>query len=158
MIYNDTTYQTNAKVVVLTLEDPSFPKFQEVSKALTADAIDPINFIEPENHVLANIYKDMFKDEMANQLMGYLVHKQPILLVWDIINAIHRSTSTTILVNVTLLTEEDITFIISNIDNVLTYDLTGGSTKDTAGAIYGVVKEYKDLLNAPVAIEVSYLG
>lgn len=145
------------KIVVLTQEDPSYPKFQAVNKLVGAYGIDPLNFIAPENHILANLYKDMFKDHMANQLLGYLVNKQPQLLVWDIMNAIHGTTANVITVNATLLTDEDIRFIEENVENVTTCILQGGSVKDIAGRLYNEVKVYTDLLTEPAVEEVKEL-
>ena len=133
------------KVVVLVQEDPSYAMFAEVSKLLVADAIDPLNFISPESHMLAEVYKEIFKDPLANQLMGYLVSRQPTLLVWDIIGAVHESNNELILVNATLLTEEDVKFFFDAIDNVVTYNLSG-KPSIMAGNIYAEVKELRDSL------------
>lgn len=133
----------NNKVVVLVQEDPSYPLFKDTCKSLGLEGIDPLDFIEPESHTLLNIYKDIFKETVANELMGYLVNKQPILLVWDISNSIHDSDEKLIMVNATLLTEEDIRFIVETQDHVLTYNLEG-SAELCARTIYDASKNYRD--------------
>ena len=137
------TTQVRDKIVVLVQEDPSYAMFAEVAELLAAESIDPLNFIDPESHMLAEVYKEIFKDPLANQLMGYLVSRQPTLLVWDIIGAVHESNKDLVLVNATLLTSEDVKFFFDAIDNVITFNLVG-KPSDMAGNIYKDVKEYRD--------------
>ena len=137
----DTT--VNKKVIILVTEDPKTPTFQEVNAALGLIGIDPLHFINPESHMLSEIYKDIFTDELANQLMGYLVHKQPRLLVWDIIERVHMSNERLVLVNATLLTEEDIRFLNDTLDHVLEYPLDNSYERD-ARNIYDGSKTYRD--------------
>lgn len=131
------------KIVVLAQEDPSQLVFNRTCDALGVIGIDPLSFINPESHTLVNIYKDMFKEELANQLMGYLVQRQKTLLVWDVINAVHQSQEDTVVINVTLLTAEDVNFITDTLEHVLTYEMQG-SPLNCARNIYQGVKTYKD--------------
>ena len=49
------------KVVVLVEENPKYHKFAEVLKKTAADGIDPLCLLDPESHVLINLYMDIFE-------------------------------------------------------------------------------------------------
>ena len=131
------------KVVVLVEENPANATFKEVTRALGLTGIDPLDFIEPESHMLSTIYRDIFTSELANELMGYLVHKQPTLLVWDIINRVHLNDERLVIVNTTLLSEEDVRFLVETLDHTLSYALEA-SPERSARDIYDGSKSYRD--------------
>jgi len=131
------------KVVVLVEENPANATFKEVTRALGLTGIDPLDFIEPESHMLSTIYRDIFTSELANELMGYLVHKQPTLLVWDIINRVHLNDERLVIVNTTLLSEEDVRFLVETLDHTLSYTLEA-SPERSARDIYDGSKSYRD--------------
>ena len=133
----------NNKVVILVNEDPSNTTFKEVGEALGLQGVDPLNFIEPESHMLSEIYKEIFKDTLANQLMGYLVSKHPVLLVYDVIDNVYKEKERLVLVNVTLLTKEDINFLKETLEHTILYHL-GASPQRDARAIYDMSKDYRD--------------
>ena len=133
----------NTKVAVLINEDPKHSTFKGVASALGLQGIDPLDFIEPESHMLSEIYKEVFKDELANQLMGYLVNRHPVPLVYDLLDRIHASSERLVVVNTTLLTEEDIKFLDSALEHTLIYALTNSSQRD-ARNIYDESKAYRD--------------
>lgn len=135
--------KVNNKVIILVSEDPGKSTFKEVADALGLPGINPLTFIEPESHMLSTIYKEIFTDELANQLMGYLVHKHPVLLVWDIIERVHADKERLVLVNVTLLTSEDIRFLEETLEHVLEYTLENSPQRD-ASSIYDGSKAYRD--------------
>ena len=133
----------NNKIVVLIEEDPQTSTFNEVAEMLGLKGIDPLNFIEPESHMLSTIYKDVFTNETANGLMGYLIHKHDGPIVYDIFAAIQKDVERLTLVNTTLLTVEDIRFLSSTLPNVLTYKLSG-DVRGNATDIYDGSKAHRD--------------
>ncbi len=133
----------NNKVIVMVEENPAVSSFKEVCQHLGLKGIDPLNLIDPESHLLSEIYKDMFKEELANQLMAYLVSKQSEMLIWSVLRRINDDTERLVLVNTTLLTKEDVRFIIETNDHVLQYKLEG-SAQRSARDIYDGSKTYRD--------------
>ena len=140
-------------MLILINEDPKQSTFKEVACILDKPYIDPLDLIDPESHMLTTIYEDIFVSELANQLMSYLINKQDRPMVFDIVERIHshlRPTHATeahkekiVLLNVTLLRQEDIDFIIESFDHVLAYTLHGSAQFD-ARNIYDGIKKYND--------------
>ena len=133
----------NKQIVILIEENPQVSTFNEVVEMLGLKGIDPLNFIEPESHMLSTIYRDVFTNETANGLMGYLIHKHNGPIVYDVFAKIQEDTERLVLVNTTLLTDEDIRFLTSTVPNVLTYKLNGNA-RDNATDIYDGSKAYRD--------------
>lgn len=133
------------KTVVLVRENPKHSIFKGVVEALVVDSVEPLDLIDPESHLLTEVYKDIFTDDVANQLMAYLIARQPDMLIWDIIKKIMDSDTEVVLVNSTLLTDEDETFIINLFDDVLMHKLTTSDIKKEAGNIYLGLKKYNDI-------------
>ena len=131
------------KIVILIEETPREATFKEVSNLLGLKGIDPLDFIEPEGHLLSNLYRDVFTVPLANELIGYLVHNQDNLLVMDVINAVYSDTERLTLVNTTLLTEEDVRFLKDSLISTIQYTLEA-SAEDDAWAIYDLSKDYRD--------------
>ena len=133
----------NKQVIILIEEDPQTSTFNEVAEMLGLKGIDPLNFIEPESHMLSTIYKDVFTNDTANGLMGYLIHKHDGPIVYEVFAAVQEDTERLTLVNTTLLTKEDIRFLSSTLPNVLTYKLNGDA-RGNATDIYDGSKSYRD--------------
>ena len=145
---------SNNKIVILVEENPQIGTFEATGAALglyksTYGCIDPIDFLARESHALGEIYKDVFTTDLANELMGYLVSKHPQALVYDVIESIFSSTEKLILVNSTLLKQEELEFISAVIgeERVMSYELTGAIEGD-ARQMYDASKCHRDANHA----------
>ena len=146
------------KIVILIEENPEVGTFSTVANLLGLRGIDPLDFIEPESHMLSEIYKDVFNNRTANELMGYLIQRKGNPMVFDILNAIHNDEERLVLVNTTLLADEDISLLANTVSNLLTYRLAG-DPQDEATKIYDASKAYRDKLdNASEAPTTATLG
>jgi len=71
-------------------ENPKYPLIQEVAQYLGVKVIDPLDFIDPESHALGELYKDVFTEQLANQLLAYLISRQDPQLIFQVVNAIYN--------------------------------------------------------------------
>lgn len=136
------------KIIVLVTENPKHPTFDAVvaELGLYDGAVDPLSFLDKESHALDIIYKDVFTEDLANELLAYLVNKHPQDLVFDIINYIYGSNEKLILVNSTILSKEAEDFICDTFPT-MAYTLTGNHIAD-ATTIYEASKAFRDKLEA----------
>jgi len=138
------------KVIVLVEENPRVGTFEATGARLglaqsTGSAIDPMKYLAPESHSLGQIYKDVFTEPLANELLAYLVSRHPQALVYDIVETVYGSTERLILVNTTILTESDVDFLIDLFEGyakVARYRLTGHVEED-AVTIYEASKNLR---------------
>ena len=133
----------NNKVIVLIEEDPIVSTFKEVAEHLGLEGINPLDFINPESHMLSNIYRNVFTDSIANELMGYLIHKHDGPLVYEVFAAIQKDDERLVLVNTTLLVDEDIKFLVNTLPHVLSYKISE-QVNTCATDIYNGSKAYRD--------------
>ena len=133
------------KIVVLVEESPEDATFNEVASILGLKGVDPLNFIEPESHMLSTIYRDVFVSETANELMGYMINKRKTPIVFDIFDKVYGDNERLVLVNTTLLTDEDIRFLSETLTNIMTVNLSGSAQK-SARKIYDASKSLRDRL------------
>ena len=140
------------KIVVLIEEAPERGTFSTVAGLLGLRGIDPLNFIEPESHMLANIYNETCTDRTANEVMGYLIHRKGSPLVFDVLNAIHNEDERLVLVNTTLLSDEDIKFLSMTLEHVLTYRLLGDPQEEST-KIYNGSKKYRETMYSTPSAE-----
>ncbi len=134
----------NRKVVVLIEENPKESTFHEVTRALGLKGIDPLDYIDPESHMLSEIYKEAFTDVTANRLLAYLIKRRTSPLVFDIFESIIDEPERLVLVNSTLLSEEDVDFLHTSIPHLLTYKIIFQDPRVSANDIYDGSKSYRD--------------
>jgi len=138
------------KVIVLIEENPQLGTFEATGSRLglyfnTQSAIDPMHYLAPESHALGELYKDVFTEQLANELLAYLISKHPQALVYDIIEDVYASQERLILVNTTILTSTDVDFLIELFEgyaHMLTYRLLGDVETD-AKTIYDASKRIR---------------
>ncbi len=139
------------KLIILVEENPQIGTFEATCAAMglydrTDGCIDPLYYLSPESHALEELYKDIFKEDLANELLAYLINKHPNDLVYDVISDIYGIENNLILVNSTILTENECNFIATIFDgHTLMYRLTGNVEKD-ARHMYDESKKYRDTI------------
>ena len=132
------------KVVVLVEENPKDGTFHDVAELLGLKGIDPLSYIDPESHMLSEIYKDVFTNETANELLAYLIKRRRKPLVFDLTESILGESEKLVLVNSTLLSDEDVSFLSKALPHLLTYKITTQVAQTSAGDIYVGSKKYRD--------------
>ncbi len=135
------------KVVVLVEENPKESTFHNVVELLGLKGIDPLDFIDPESHLLSEIYKDAFTNDTANELLAYLIKRRKKPLVFDLVESIIGESEKLVLVNSTLLSDEDVSFLAKSIPHLLTYKITSQDSRVAANDIYDGSKKYRDEVN-----------
>jgi len=149
---NITDTHVGNKIVILVEENPQVGTFEATCNAMglyksNLGCIDPIDYLAKESHALGSIYKDVFTTDLANELMGYLISKHPQDLVYDVIDGIFSSKEQLILINSTLLKQEEVDFILTIMEGhsrVMSYTLTGAVEKD-ARQMYDASKHHRDV-------------
>ncbi len=134
-----------SKIVILIEENPKLGGFDNVCRLLGREGINPLNLLDPEAHTLSLLYKNIFEDRLANELLAYLVQRHPNILVMDIVSMIHDVEDELVIVNTSILLEEDIKFLNNSNKYTFSYNLTGDDSFD-AREIYRYIKEYRDYI------------